>query len=125
MLVKIICILANYGLLFYLNYKWSVDGISLKQAKANKFFTPILYFVISPYYYKSKGKRNHKKYELGLLLIEAMSHLFSIIIFIDSFFLKDFFWNLKGWSGLVFIFIVPLIGFGYMIINAIVKVISK
>ena len=119
--MKMLCIISNYIILIWLNYKWEVDGLSLKKIKANRIFNPVLYYILSPYNGKKKGKRKHKEYELGLIIFEIACNLFALSMIIDTLFLKDFMWNLKGWSDYIYFMIVPIVGVAYMIIAEIVK----
>ena len=116
-----LCIISNYIILIWLKYKWEVDGLSLKKIKANIIFNPVLYYILSPYNGKKKGKRKHKEYELGLIIFEIACNLFALSMIIDTLFLKDFMWNLKGWSAYIYFMIVPIVGVAYMIIAEIVK----
>ncbi|MBQ7117438.1 MAG: hypothetical protein IJN88_04440 [Clostridia bacterium] len=120
MVGKIISVIANYGILLWCNYKWSVDGLWLKKVRANRVITPILYYVLTPYNGKSKGKRKHKVYEFGLIILEIVCNSFSIIMVVDTLFLKDYLWNMQGWSGYIYIMIVPITGVIYMIVAAII-----
>ncbi len=121
MLGKIICIIANYGILIWCNYKWSNDGLCLKKVKANKVLTPILYYIVTPYNGKSKGKHKHKVYELGLIIIEIVCNLFFITMILDTLFLKDYLRNMQGWLGYIYIMSAPITGVVYMIIAEIVR----
>ncbi len=119
MVGKIICVIANYIILLWCNYKWPIDGLWLKKVRANRVITPILYYVLTPYNEKLKGKRKHKVYELGLIIIEIVCNLFTTITIIDTLLLKDFLWNMQGWSGYIYIMTVPITGVIYMIVAAI------
>ncbi len=121
MLGKIICIISNYAVLMWLNYKWSADGVQLKKVKANRILNPVLYYILTPYNGKYKGKRKHKVYELGLIIVEIVCNLFFITMIIDTLFLKDYFWNIQGWLGYIYSMSVPITGVVYMIIAEIVR----
>ncbi len=125
MLGKLICIIANYIILIWLNYKWGVDGLSLRKIKANRIFNPILYYVLSPYSAKKKGKRKHKVYEIGLIIVEIVCNLFSVIMIIDTLFMKELLWNMQGWSAFIYVMIVPIVSVTYMIIAEIFKRVKK
>ena len=125
MVGKLICIIANYGILVWLNYKWSEDGIWLKKVKANRIINPILYYLMTPYNGKSKGKRKHKIYEFGLILVEIVCNLFTVATIIDTLFLKNLLWNMTEWPVFIYIMIVPLTGVIYMIIAQIISELKK
>jgi len=120
---QIICILGNYAILIYLNYKWIADGLHIKKVPANKVLTPILYYVLRPY--NSERKSRNKVYEFGLLLIEILSHLFLITTVIDVLLLGDLLWSMQGWCGYIYRFVVPIVGVAYMIANEIFKLIKR
>ena len=90
---KMLCIISNYIILIWLNYKWKVDGLSLKKIKADRIFSPVLYYALSPYNGKKEGKRKHKEYELGLILVEIVCNLFTVATIIDTLFLKNLLWG--------------------------------
>lgn len=121
---QIICILGNYAILIYLNYKWIADGLHIKKVPANKVLTPILYYAIRPYNSERKRKSRNKVYEFGLLLIETLSHLFLITTIVDALLLGDLLWSIQGWYGYIYRFIVPIFGVVYMIANEIIKLIN-
>ncbi len=125
MLGKLTCIIANYIILIWLNYKWEVDGLSLRKIKSNRIFNPVLYYILSPYNGKKKGKRKHKEYEIGLIIVEIVCNLFSVIMIIDTFFMKELIWNMQEWSIYIYIMIVPITGVIYMIIAKAVENIRK
>lgn len=125
MVGKLICIIANYGLLIWLNYKWSADGVQLKKFKANRILNPVLYYILTPYNGKSKGKRKHKVYEFGLIIVEIVCNLFTVATIIDTFLFKNLLWNMTEWSAFIYIMIVPITGFIYMIIAKAVENIRK
>lgn len=125
MVQQIICVLGNYVILMYLNYKWVADGLHIKRVKANKVLTPILYYVFRPYDSRLKLKNRNKVYEFGLLLIETLSHLFLLSTIIDIVLLDGLLWHMQGWFGYIYAFIVPIVGVAYMIVNEIIKLIKR
>lgn len=125
MVGKLICIIANYGILIWLNYKWSEDGIWLKKFKANRILNPVLYYILTPYNGKSKGKRKHKVYEFGLIIVEIVCNLFTVATIIDTLLFKNLLWNMQEWSIYIYIMIVPITGVIYMIIAKAVENIRK
>lgn len=125
MIGKIICVIANYGILLWCNYKWSEDGIWLKKFKANRILNPVLYYILTPYNGKSKGKRKHKVYDLGLIIVEIVCNLFTVSTVIDTVFLKEIIWNMQEWSAYIYIMIVPITGVIYMIIAQVISKLKK
>lgn len=130
MLVKIICIISNYYLISFLNYKWIVDGLHIKKVPASKVFTPILYYIIRPYnsgpYNRGRKTKNKDKvYEFGSLLVEVVSHLFFVTTIIDELLLDGLLWSMQGWLRFIYILCVPIVGVIYIIANEIIKLINK
>ena len=125
MLGKLICIIANYIILIWLNYKWSEDDIWLKKVEANRILNPVLYYILTPYNGKSKGKRKHKVYEFGLIIVEIVCNLFTVATIIDTFLFKNLLWNMTEWSAFIYIMIVPITGVIYMIIAQVISKLKK
>ena len=125
MLGKLICIIANYIILIWLNYKWSEDDIWLKKVEANRILNPVLYYILTPYNGKSKGKRKHKVHEFGLIIVEIVCNLFTVATIIDTLLFKNLLWNMQEWSIYIYIMIVPITGVIYMIIAQVISKLKK
>ncbi|MCM1365312.1 MAG: hypothetical protein NC122_00185 [Faecalibacterium sp.] len=119
---KIFYIVCLYGFLFYINYHWKDDGITLIKVSP-KVFTPICFFC-----FKQDNKYRKTKYakvELGVVIVEVFCYVLSLAAIIDSIAFENRYFAMKNIAIDAFWLSTVIFAFVYDVICEIKKKVNR